>query len=61
MSTDWKQPTETIVPLLDCIIETYRLRVQLEGTLKCLLLLLDYSSLYCIAVGRVHRGVLKEV
>ena len=61
MSTDWKQPTETIVPLLDCIIENIPAPVQLEGTPQMLITSLDYSSYTGrIAVGRVHRGVLKE-
>ena len=61
MSTDWKQPTETIVPLLDCIIENIPAPVQLEGTPQVLITSLDYSSYTGrIAVGRVHRGVLKE-
>lgn len=61
MSTDWKQPTETIIPLLDCIIENIPAPVQLEGTPQMLITSLDYSSYTGrIAVGRVHRGVLKE-
>jgi GTP-binding protein len=61
MSTDWNQPTETIVPLLDCIIENIPAPVQLEGTPQMLITSLDYSSYTGrIAVGRVHRGVLKE-
>jgi GTP-binding protein TypA/BipA len=61
MSTDWNQPTETIIPLLDCIIENIPAPVQLEGTPQMLITSLDYSSYTGrIAVGRVHRGVLKE-
>ncbi len=61
MSTDWKQPAETIIPLLDCIIENIPAPVQLEGTPQMLITSLDYSSYTGrIAVGRVHRGVLKE-
>jgi GTP-binding protein len=61
MSTDWNQPAETIVPLLDCIIENIPAPVQLEGTPQMLITSLDYSSYTGrIAVGRVHRGVLKE-
>lgn len=32
MSTDWKQPAETIIPLLDCIIENIRLRFNWRNT-----------------------------
>ena len=61
MSTDWKQPTEDITPLLDCIIENIPAPKQLEGTLQMLITSLDYSSYTGrIAVGRVHRGVIKE-
>ena len=61
MSTDWKQPTEDITPLLDCIIENIPAPEQLEGTLQMLITSLDYSSYTGrIAVGRVHRGVIKE-
>ena len=61
MSTDWKQPTEDITPLLDCIIDNIPAPEQLEGTLQMLITSLDYSSYTGrIAVGRVHRGVIKE-
>ena len=61
MSTDWKQPTEDITPLLDCIIDNIPAPEQLEGTVQMLITSLDYSSYTGrIAVGRVHRGVIKE-
>ena len=61
MSTDWKQPTADITPLLDCIIDNIPAPEQLEGTLQMLITSLDYSSYTGrIAVGRVHRGVIKE-
>lgn len=61
MSTDWKNPTDSIIPLLDCIIETIPAPEQLEGTPQMLITSLDYSSYTGrIAVGRVHRGTLKE-
>ena len=61
MSTDWKTPTENLVPLLDAIIEHIPAPKQLEGTPQMLITSLDYS-VYTgrIAVGRVHRGTLKE-
>ena len=61
MSTDWKQQTDSITPLLDCIIENIPAPKQLEGTPQMLITSLDYSSYTGrIAVGRVHRGTLKE-
>lgn len=61
MNTDWKQPTDNIIPLLDCILETIPAPTQLEGTPQMLITSLDYSSYTGrIAVGRVHRGTLKE-
>ena len=61
MSTDWKTPTENLVPLLDAIIEHIPAPEQLEGTPQMLITSLDYSAYTGrIAVGRVHRGTLKE-
>lgn len=61
MSTDWKTPTENLVPLLDAIIEHIPAPKQLEGTPQMLITSLDYSTYTGrIAVGRVHRGTLKE-
>lgn len=61
MSDDWRKPTNDITPLLDAIIEYIPAPVQLSGTPQMLITSLDYSSYVGrIAVGRVHRGVLKE-
>ena len=61
MSTDWKTPTENLVQLLDAIIEHIPAPKQLEGTPQMLITSLDYSAYTGrIAVGRVHRGTLKE-
>ncbi len=61
MSTDWKTPTENLVPLLDAIIEHIPAPKQLEGTPQMLITSLDYSAYTGrIAVGRIHRGTLKE-
>ena len=61
MSTDWQKPTESITPLLDCIVENIPAPTQLDGTPQMLITSLDYSSYTGrIAVGRVHRGTLKE-
>ena len=61
MSTDWKKPTDNILPLLDAIIEHIPAPKQEEGTLQMLITSLDYSSYTGrIAVGRVNRGTLNE-
>ena len=61
MGEDWKTPTGTITPLLDAIIKYIPAPKQLEGTPQMLITSLDYSSYTGrIAVGRVHRGTLKE-
>lgn len=61
MSDDWNKPTEDIIPLLDCIVENIPAPETLEGTPQMLITSLDYSSYTGrIAVGRVHRGNLKE-
>ena len=61
MGEDWETPTGTITPLLDAIIKYIPAPQQLEGTPQMLITSLDYSSYTGrIAVGRVHRGTLKE-
>ena len=61
MAEDWKTPTDNIRPLLDAIIKHIPAPIQLEGTPQMLITSLDYSSYVGrIAVGRVHRGTLKE-
>ncbi|MDX5347440.1 MAG: translational GTPase TypA [Hymenobacteraceae bacterium] len=61
MSTDWKQKTEDITPLLDAIIDVIPAAPYREGTPQMQITSLDYSSFVGrIAIGRVHRGTLKE-
>ena len=61
MGEDWKTPTGTITPLLDAILKYIPAPERLEGTPLMLITSLDYSSYTGrIAVGRVHRGTLKE-
>ncbi len=61
MSTDWTQPTDNITPLLDAIIDVIPQAPYLEGTPQMQITSLDYSSFVGrIAIGRVHRGTLKE-
>lgn len=60
MSTDWQQPTTDITQLLDCIIENIPAPEAHEGTPQMLITSLEYSSYVGrIAIGRLHRGVLK--
>ncbi|SDG40844.1 GTP-binding protein [Bacteroidales bacterium KHT7] len=61
MAEDWKTPTDNILPLLDAILKYIPAPKQLEGTPQMLITSLDYSAYTGrIAVGRVHRGTLKE-
>ncbi|MBO5720385.1 MAG: translational GTPase TypA, partial [Bacteroidales bacterium] len=61
MSLDWRKPTEDITVLLDTIIETIPAPKVLEGEPQMLITSLDFSSYVGrIAVGRIHRGTLRE-
>lgn len=61
MSEDYNVPTDNIDYLLDKIVEVIPAPTVLEGTPQMLITSLDYSSYTGrIAVGRVHRGSLKE-
>ena len=61
MSLDWRKPTEDITVLLDTIIETIPAPKVLEGDPQMLITSLDFSSYVGrIAVGRIHRGTLRE-
>lgn len=61
MNADWKDETDNIFYLLDSIIEHIPAPEILEGTPQMLITSLDYSSYVGrIAVGRVHRGELRE-
>ncbi|MBQ0029492.1 MAG: translational GTPase TypA [Paludibacteraceae bacterium] len=62
MSTDWKQPRENdITPALDAIINHVPEPKMNEGSTQMLITSLDYSSYVGrIAIGRVHRGSIKE-
>ena len=61
MSADWTKPTDNIEYLLDEILEKIPAPRQLDGTPQMLIASLDYSSYTGrIAVGRVHRGVLRD-
>ncbi|MBP3426560.1 MAG: translational GTPase TypA [Rikenellaceae bacterium] len=59
MSHRWKEPTDSIVPLLDVIIDDIPAPVVSEGTPQMLVTSLEYSSYVGrIAVGKVTRGAL---
>ncbi|MFM7006405.1 MAG: translational GTPase TypA [Flavobacteriales bacterium] len=61
MSTDWKQPTDSITPLLDQILAYFPPKQIEEGNTQMLITSLDFSSYVGrIAIGRLTRGVLKE-
>ena len=61
MGPDWQDPTADITYLLDRILEVIPAPEQLEGTPQMLITSLDYSTYTGrIAVGRVHRGTLRE-
>ena len=61
MSDDWKRPAESIEPLLDAIVKYIPGPVANPGTPQVLITSLDYSSYVGrIAIGRIHRGDLRE-
>ena len=61
MSTDWRNQTENIYPLLDAIIEHIPGPEIIEGDAQMLITSLDYSSYVGrSAIGRVHRGEVRE-
>ena len=61
MSTDYNKPTDNITAVLDAIIEYIPEPQVLEGDAQMLITSLDYSNYVGrIAIGRVHRGELRE-
>jgi GTP-binding protein len=61
MGPDWKTPTEDITYLMDQIIEHIPAPQENKGNTQLLITSLDYSSFIGrIAIGRVHRGSVKE-
>ncbi|CAL2063684.1 translational GTPase TypA [Tenacibaculum sp. 190524A05c] len=61
MSEDWQEPTDSIVPLLDAVLETIPEAPYREGTPQMQITSLDYSSFKGrIAIGRVYRGDLEK-
>ena len=61
MSTDWKNQTEDITPLLDKILEVIPEAPSPDGIPQFQVTSLDYSSYVGrIAIGRVYQGKLEE-
>ena len=61
MSVDWREPKEDITAVLDAIIDNIPAPTQLEGDPQMLITSLDFSNYVGrIAVGRVHRGTIRE-
>ena len=61
MSTDWRNKTENIEPLLDMVLEHIPAPKVSEGTPQMLITSLDFSSFTGrIAIGRLQRGELTE-
>ncbi|GAB3652626.1 translational GTPase TypA [Echinicola sediminis] len=61
MGPDWQNPTDSILPLLDTIIEHIPAPKIEEGNAQMQITSLDFSNFVGrIAIGRVKRGSLKE-
>ncbi|TCP21691.1 GTP-binding protein [Tenacibaculum skagerrakense] len=61
MSEDWREKTDSIIPLLDAVIETIPEAPYREGSPQMQITSLDYSSFKGrIAIGRVYRGDLER-
>ncbi|MFC0264719.1 translational GTPase TypA [Fontibacter flavus] len=61
MGPDWQNPTDSILPLLDAIIEYIPEPKIEDGSLQMQITSLDYSSFVGrIAIGRVKRGTITE-
>ena len=61
MSTDWQQPTDNILALMDAILSEIPEAPIFEGTPQMQITSLDFSAFTGrIAVGRVLRGTLNE-
>ena len=61
MSDDWQNQTDNIEPLLEMVLEHIPSFEAEEGNVQMLITSLDYSSFTGrIAIGRLHRGSLKE-
>lgn len=60
MSTDWKNPSTDITPLIEGILQYIPAPKVAEGATQMLITSLEYSSyIGRVAIGRVHRGSVK--
>lgn len=61
MSVDWHKPADDITAVLDAIVKYIPAPKQIEGEPQMLITSLDFSNYVGrIAIGRVHRGTLRE-
>ena len=61
MSYDWKEQTDSIIPLLDTILEVIPAPKVSEGSLQMQVTSLDFNTFVGrIAIGRVARGTISE-
>ncbi|MBO5028129.1 MAG: translational GTPase TypA [Muribaculaceae bacterium] len=61
MSDDWQKPADDITAVLDAIVKYIPAPTVYEGNTQMLITSLDYSSYVGrIAIGRVHRGTIRE-
>ena len=61
MGEDWKNPTDSIGPLLDTVLDHVPSPVIKEGNTQMLVTSLDYSPYTGrVAIGRLNRGLLKS-
>jgi GTP-binding protein len=60
MSSDWRNPSTDITPLIEGILEHIPAPEVAEGATQMLITSLEYSSyIGRVAIGRVHRGTVK--
>ena len=61
MSTDWRNETDSIVPLLDAILEHVPEHKAEEGNTQMLVTSIEFSKyIGRMAIGRLNRGTLKQ-
>ncbi len=61
MSRDWREPADNILAALDTIIDTIPAPTTIEGPAQMVITSLDFSTYVGrIAIGRVHRGTIRE-
>ncbi len=61
MSYDWKQITNDITPLLNCVLDQIPAAPYTEGPVQMQITSMDFSNFIGrIAIGRVYRGDLEE-